>query len=81
MSRKLHKGVGFAKVTPASGVAELRSGRKAGGLSWPLGAGQQRAQCGESGAQESTHNQILLIQLLTKQFVWLTQIYVCEHRE
>lgn len=38
MSRKLHEGVGFAKVTPASGVAELRSGRKAGGLSWALGA-------------------------------------------
>lgn len=38
MSRKLHEGVGFAKVTPASGVAALRSGRKAGGLSWALGA-------------------------------------------
>lgn len=38
MPRKLHKGAGFMKVTPASGVAELRSGRKAGGPSWPPGA-------------------------------------------
>lgn len=37
ISRKLHQGVGFAKVTPASGAAEQRSRRKTG-PSWPLDA-------------------------------------------
>lgn len=45
MPRKLHKGVGFTKVTPASGVAELRSRRKAGGTFSLLCAGQQQGWC------------------------------------
>ena len=42
ISRNLEREVGFSKITHASGVAELRSGREAGGPSW-RSSGQQLA--------------------------------------
>lgn len=69
--RKLHKGVGFTKVPPASGVAELRGRRKAGGPSWSLGAVCWPAARTVLGKLSSgvACSQISLIQLLTKQLV------------
>lgn len=60
VSRKLERGVGFSKVTPSSGVAELRSGREAGGPSRRSSGQQLAAGCcvparGEHSARGTEH--------------------------